>query len=223
MAIHQKNDNVTTSRPDSIVNFFWRCLVSLVRFSYWSYSVVMVIFGYKGLSRNPETRNIPVWFLSNIWRLEKIKDAKFGTNISNKMLMNAVKCQFLPYFSYQEKTSRGVLAHRKSWGRCTKMIMIITSWYDTSLKTGGEKNWPTWFSIIFLIGKVKKPMCRFFPSRSIITPLWVLAKSNILAHSFRRHALDGVLPSYAGTQMKKGNKRAGIFHIVEYTELTFQM
>ena len=112
--------------------FFWRCLVSLVRFGYWSYSVVLVIFGYKGLSRNPETRNIPVWFLSNIWRLEKIKDAKFGTNISNKMLMNAVKCQFLPYFSYQEKTSRGVLAHRKSWGRCTKMIMIITSWYDTS-------------------------------------------------------------------------------------------
>ena len=79
------------------------------------------------------------------------------------------------------------------------------------------------FQFFFLIGKVKKPMCQFFPSWSIIMPLWVLAKTNILAYFFGRHALDGVLSSYTGTKMKKGNERAGIFHTAEYTGLTFQM
>ena len=79
------------------------------------------------------------------------------------------------------------------------------------------------FQFFFLIGKVKKLTCQFFPSRSIIIPLWVLAKTNILARFFRRHALDRVLSSYTGTKMKKGNERAGIFHTVEYTGLIFQI
>ena len=87
--------------PWRIVNLFWRCVVSLVKFSYWSTfhvdiitsSGVMTISFYKGLPRNPETGNIPVWVLPNIWRLGWVKTNKFGTNVSNKILLNSIKCQ----------------------------------------------------------------------------------------------------------------------------------
>ena len=46
LAKNQKNDNdVTTFRHDVIVNFFWRCFVSLVKFSYWSKFHVNIITG----------------------------------------------------------------------------------------------------------------------------------------------------------------------------------
>ena len=51
----------------------------------------MTIFVYKELTRNPEIRNTSVWVLLNIRRLERVKDAKFGTNVSNKKLLNAAK------------------------------------------------------------------------------------------------------------------------------------
>ena len=41
-----KNDsNVTISRHEVIVKFFWRCIVSLAKFSYWSKSHANVITG----------------------------------------------------------------------------------------------------------------------------------------------------------------------------------
>ena len=71
--------------------FFWRCFVSLVRFSYWSKFYVNIITGsgvgtiffYKWLTRNPETENTPFWVLPNIWRLDWVRNAKFGTNAWN--------------------------------------------------------------------------------------------------------------------------------------------
>ena len=56
-----------------IVNFFWRCFVSLIKFSDWSKfhvniisgSAVMTIFFYKRLTRNSEIGNTPVWVLPN--------------------------------------------------------------------------------------------------------------------------------------------------------------
>ena len=54
---------------------------------------------YKGLTRNLEVRNTPVWFLPINWRLGKVRDTKFGTNVFNKMLSNAPKCQ--GYSSYR--------------------------------------------------------------------------------------------------------------------------
>ena len=81
--------------------FFWRCFVSLVKFSYWSKfhvnimtsSGIMTIFFYKGLTRNPEIGNTFVWVLPNIWRLGRVMDTKFGTIVSNRMLLNAAKFQ----------------------------------------------------------------------------------------------------------------------------------
>ena len=98
----QKNDNdVTIFRHDIIVKFFWLCFVSFFKFSYWPKFHVNIITGseiitisfYKGLTRNPEIGNTPVWVLSNIWRLREVMDIKLGTNVSNKVLLNAAKLQ----------------------------------------------------------------------------------------------------------------------------------
>ena len=46
MVINRKNDNgVTVFRHDVIVNFFWSCAFSLVKFSYWSKFYVNIITG----------------------------------------------------------------------------------------------------------------------------------------------------------------------------------
>ena len=72
LAKNPKNDNdVTIFRHDVNVKFFWRCFVSLVKFSYWSKfhvniitgSEIITIFFYKRLTRNPEIGNTPVWVL----------------------------------------------------------------------------------------------------------------------------------------------------------------
>ena len=47
----------------------------------------MTISFYKGPTWNPEIGNVPIWVLLNIWRLERVKDTKFGTNVSNEMLL----------------------------------------------------------------------------------------------------------------------------------------
>ena len=60
----------------------------------------MTIFFYKGLTRNPEIGNTPVWVLPNIWRLGQVRDTTFGTNISNEMLLNAVKYQGYNFYRF---------------------------------------------------------------------------------------------------------------------------
>ena len=49
----------------------------------------MTIFVYKGLTKNPEIGNATVWVFLNIWRLEQVRDTKFGMTVSNEMLLNA--------------------------------------------------------------------------------------------------------------------------------------
>ena len=87
-----KNDNdVTIFQHGVNVKLFWRCFASLVKFSYWSKfrvniitgSGIMTIFFNKGVTRNTEIRNTVVWVF--------FMDTKLGTNISNRMLMNAAK------------------------------------------------------------------------------------------------------------------------------------
>ena len=99
---NRKNDNdVTIFQHHVIVKLFWRCFISLIKFSYSSkfhvniitVSGVMKIFFYKGLTRNLVNGNTPVWVLPNIRRLEQDRDTKFGTNVSNKILLKVAKCQ----------------------------------------------------------------------------------------------------------------------------------
>ena len=78
LAKNSKHDNdVIIFQHNFNVKFFWRCFVSLVKFSYWSKfhvnimtgSGIMTIFFYKGLTRNPEIGNTPIWFRdwSKLW------------------------------------------------------------------------------------------------------------------------------------------------------------
>ena len=88
--------------------FFWLYFFSLVRFSYWSNihvntitsSGIMKISSYKGLTRNVDIGNTPIWVLPNIWRLEQVMDTKFGTNVSNRMLLNAAKFQGYSFYRF---------------------------------------------------------------------------------------------------------------------------
>ena len=67
-------NDITIFRHDVNIKFFWRCFISLVKLSYWSKfhvniitdSGIMTIFFYKGLTRNPEIGNTPVWVLLEI-------------------------------------------------------------------------------------------------------------------------------------------------------------
>ena len=90
---------------------FFSYLLSLATFSYWSRyhvyimtgSAVKKIFFYKGFTRISDIGSNDVWAFPNIWRLGQVRDAIFGMNSSNKMLVNAAKCQgysFLPFLSY---------------------------------------------------------------------------------------------------------------------------
>ena len=120
LAENPKNDNgVTIFRHDINIKFFWRYFVSLVKFSYWSKfhvntitgSGVMTIFFYKGLTRNPEIGNTPVWVLPNIWRLGWVRNTEiteFGTSVSNKMLLNAAKYQGYTFYLFWVIIRRGV-------------------------------------------------------------------------------------------------------------------
>ena len=67
---------------------------------------------YPWLKRNLEIGNTSVWVLSNIWRLGRVRNTKFGTNVSNKMLLNAAKCQGYSFFFVSE-----LLRENKQGGR----------------------------------------------------------------------------------------------------------
>ena len=61
-------------------------------------SGVMTIYICKGLTRNLEIGDTPVWVLPNIWRPGQVKDTKLVTDVSNKMLLNAAKCQGYSFY-----------------------------------------------------------------------------------------------------------------------------
>ena len=103
LAVNWKNKKFLAWRHRQ---FSWGCFVSLVRFSYWSkfhvniitVSWVMTISFYKGLTRSPEIGNTPSKFC--IWRLGQARNTKFGTNVSNKMLLNVAKCQCYSFYRF---------------------------------------------------------------------------------------------------------------------------
>ena len=74
---------------------FWRCFVSHLKSGYWSKfdvniitgSGVMAIFFCKGLTRNTEIENTPVWALPNIWRLGRVRH----TNVINEIWLYTAK------------------------------------------------------------------------------------------------------------------------------------
>ena len=106
LAKNPKNDNdVTISQHDVFVKFFWPGFVSLVKFSYWSkfhvnsitFSGRVTIFFYKGLSGN---RKQPRLSFAQYLETGTSMDTKFGTNVSNRMLLNTAKFQGYSFYRF---------------------------------------------------------------------------------------------------------------------------
>ena len=97
LARNPKNNNdVTIFWHDVIVKFFQGCFVSLVKFSYCSKFQVNIITGSTVMTimaKNLEIRNNPTWILPKIWRLGRVMDSNFDTDVSKSMLLNDTKCQ----------------------------------------------------------------------------------------------------------------------------------
>ena len=53
---------------------------------------------YKGLTINLGIGNAPVSILINICRLGWVRNRKFGSNLPNKILLNAAKCQSCSFY-----------------------------------------------------------------------------------------------------------------------------
>ena len=95
-----------TWRHDIIFKFFWHCFVSFVKFSCWpkfhvniiNCSGLTTIYFYKGMTRNLEIGDNPVWVLANIWRLGQFRDAKFSADVPNELLLNSAKCQRYSFY-----------------------------------------------------------------------------------------------------------------------------
>ena len=60
----------------------------------------MTIFFHKGLTGNPKIEDTPVRVLPNTWRLGLVKNTKSDTNVSNKMLLSAAKCQGYRFYRF---------------------------------------------------------------------------------------------------------------------------
>ena len=103
----------------------------------------MTIFFYKRLTRNPEIGNTPVWILPNIWRLGRVMDTTFGTNVSNRMLLNTAKFQgysFYRFWVIQRKPTGG---GGGNYPRITTQIRLkemCSRWYCSQFKKF-EKAW----------------------------------------------------------------------------------
>ena len=87
----------------------------------------MTISFYKGLTGNSETANTPVWVLSNIWRLGRVRNTKYGTNVSSKMLLKATKCQGYSLYRFwvnRGKPTGGGGGRATGWNSCHFLMTL---------------------------------------------------------------------------------------------------
>ena len=133
LAVNWKNQNVTISQHNIIITFFQDCFISLVKFSYWSKFHVNIITGSgvrtilfcKGLTRNQEIKNTLACVFPNIWRLGQVRDTKFGTNVSNKILLNAAQCQGYSFYHFW------VITEKLTGGKISPpQIRVKTGWLN---------------------------------------------------------------------------------------------
>ena len=149
LAINRETDNgATIYRHDVIVKLFWRCFVSLVKFSYWSKFYVNIITGsgvffYKGLTRNLEIGITPICVLPNIWSLKQVRDTKFDTNVSNKILLNAAKCQGYSFYRFWvimgKKTGQNGQNSQYEWETSSDKGCLVVS--GPKLVLGQSNEW----------------------------------------------------------------------------------
>ena len=118
LAKNPKNGNdVSIFRHDVNLKFFWGCFASLVKFhvNIITGSGILTIFFYKGFTRNPEIGNTPLWVFPNIWRLGQFINTRFGTSVSNKMLLNAAKFQGYSFYRFWVIKRKPILGLNKGF------------------------------------------------------------------------------------------------------------
>ena len=101
-------------------------LISLISYE------VMTFFIYKGLTRISEIGNTNVWVSSNIWRLGKAGNIKFGRNVSNEKLLNSGKCQIYNFYHFwvikRKPTGRGGRGGKGAGGGGGEFFWFVNSW-----------------------------------------------------------------------------------------------
>ena len=60
----------------------------------------MIIFFYKGLTKNPKIGNTTIWVLPNMWRLGRVRNTRFGMDPSYEILQNTAKCQGYSFYRF---------------------------------------------------------------------------------------------------------------------------
>ena len=96
----------------------------------------MTISFYERLTRNPEIGNTPVWVLPNIWTLRRVRNTKFDTNVSNKMLLNAAEgqgCSFSLFWVKLRPTKIRVKIHfLDCWAilKCILKAIILVFFFE---------------------------------------------------------------------------------------------
>ena len=147
--------------------FFWRCFVSLVKFSYWSKFHVIIITGsevsiYKGFTRNLEIGNTNVWILPNTWRLGRARNTKFGAKfVSNKMLLNAAKYHSYSFWRFWVIKEKPIVrvgggGQEKSIKRKVKKLYLSKKIIWTESRTKGCRQFQKMKQKRFLYGKTPK-------------------------------------------------------------------
>ena len=86
-----------------LMGFYFSCQVYLlIQVSsqyhdwFWTYDNFLLW----GIDQKSKNWNCPVWVLPNIWTLGQVRDTRFGTIISNKMLLNATQCQSCNFYCF---------------------------------------------------------------------------------------------------------------------------
>ena len=92
----QFSDMTSTSIFFDIVLFLLSSLVTGPSFM----SISSLVSFCQGLIGNPEIGNTPVWVLPNIWKQGRVKNTKFGSKVSNKILLNAALCQSYSFYRF---------------------------------------------------------------------------------------------------------------------------
>ena len=131
----------------------------------------MTISFYKGLPRNPEIGNTPVWVWVKIWRLGRARNTKCCTNVSIKMLLNAAKCQ--SYSFYRFWVNKGKLT---GGGGVNRWKLIWIKFNFLTFKTGWN----------FCVGFFLKFNVNNFPTNSYcrVTCFWWVINLEILFFIF---------------------------------------
>ena len=104
----------------------------------------MTIYFFKGLTRNPEIGNTPIWVLFNIWRLGQVRNTKFGMDVFNKILLNAANCQgynFTLSKLLKENQQGGVKLPYPPLTRFEKRNTVVNYWIHRSVRLIRQRKW----------------------------------------------------------------------------------